>query len=124
MTGPRRVQGGCEPGSERHRFRTGAVEFTLGNKRPRHLSNLPRYHKRPRYDVLQMISDNRPVMGFKLIWLWQEQTLFARLLEEITNLDLPVPHVGHRCPFEEVFDALETLRRGKSVEKVVLTRAL
>ena len=68
-----------------------------------------------------MISDNHSVMGFNLIWLWQEQTLFARLLEEITNLELPVPHVGHSYPFEEVFDALETLRSGKSVGKVVLT---
>jgi len=98
----------------------GAAEFTPGRNRPRHLASLGRYLARPRYDPLSMIAANRSVMAFNLIWLWQEQDLFRRMLREIDALELPAPHVGAVVAFADAPEAIERLRSGRSVGKVVL----
>lgn len=98
----------------------GAATFTPGKNRPNFLKMIVEYLTRPRLDPLAMISENKSVMAFNLIWLWQEPALFQDLLEEISALQLERPHVGHRFPFEEVPGAIEMLRSGKSIGKVVL----
>lgn len=97
----------------------GAAEFTPGN-RPNWLKIAWRYLNRPRYDLLNMISDNKSVMGFNLIWLWQEQTLFRRLLEQCDACRLAAPSVGHVYEFDKAQEALTCLRSGSSMGKVVL----
>jgi alcohol dehydrogenase len=98
----------------------GAAEFTPGRNRPRHLAALRRYLARPRYDPLAMIAANRSVMAFNLIWLWQEGDTFRRMLREIDALGLPAPHVGATVAFADAPEAIEQLRSGSSVGKVVL----
>ena len=98
----------------------GAAEFAPGRNRPRYLASVWKYLRRPRYDPLSMISANRSVMAFNLIWLWHEQALFARLMDEILALGLAPPHVGRVFPFDEAHAALEHLRSGRSIGKVVL----
>ncbi|KUJ81543.1 zinc-binding dehydrogenase [Microbulbifer flavimaris] len=97
----------------------GAAEFTPGDK-PNWLKAAWLYLTRPRYDVMEMISSNRSVLAFNLIWLWQEQSLFDALLDGCAGLDLPAPHVGHEFGFEQAHEAVECLRSGGSVGKVVL----
>lgn len=97
----------------------GAAEFTPGDK-PHWLKLAWRYLNRPRYDVMDMISSNRSVLAFNLIWLWQQQALFDELLNGCAALDLPPPHVGHRFAFEEAHAAIDCLRSGQSMGKVVL----
>lgn len=97
----------------------GAAEFTPGDK-PHWLKAAWLYLNRPRYDVMDMISSNRSVLAFNLIWLWQEQQLFESLLDGCAGLDLPAPHVGHEFAFERAHEAIECLRSGGSVGKVVL----
>ncbi|AOS97328.1 Quinone oxidoreductase 1 [Microbulbifer aggregans] len=97
----------------------GAAEFTPGDK-PNLLKAAWLYLNRPRYDVMDMISSNRSVLAFNLIWLWQEQALFDALLDGCAGLGLPAPHVGHEFGFEQAHEAIECLRSGGSVGKVVL----
>jgi synaptic vesicle membrane protein VAT-1 len=98
----------------------GAAEYAPGKRRPNWLRMAIKYLKRPRYDALAMISENRSVLAFNLIWLWQQTELFDALLAEVNNLSLPAPHVGHRFAFTEAPQALECLRAGHSIGKVVL----
>ncbi|AFU99551.1 zinc-binding dehydrogenase [Simiduia agarivorans] len=100
----------------------GAAEFTPGNK-PNWLKIAWRYLTRPRYDLLNMISENKSVLGFNLIWLWQEQALFDALLEGCVALNLSPPHVGHVFAFADAKAALDCLRSGQSVGKVVLVQS-
>ena len=97
----------------------GAAEFTPGNK-PNWLKAAWLYLKRPRYDVMDMISSNKSVLAFNLIWLWQEQALFDELLDGCASLTLPAPYVGQEFPFADAHRAIECLRSGKSIGKVVL----
>jgi alcohol dehydrogenase len=98
----------------------GAALFAPGRSRPRYLASAWNYLRRPRYDPLSMISANKSVMAFNLIWLWHETALVNRLIDEILALDLAPPHVGRTFPFEEARAALEHLRSGRSIGKVVL----
>lgn len=98
----------------------GAAEFTPGKNRPNYLSAIFKYLKRPKYDVMAMISDNKSVMGFNLIWLWQQVDFLTQLIAEMSEIELLAPLVGHEYDFKDAHDAIECLRSGKSLGKVVL----
>ena len=98
----------------------GAAEFTPSHNRPNYLKVAWRYLRRPRYDVMEMISSNRSVLAFNLIWLWEQKDRMQALLEELQTIALPPPHVGHRFAFDDAHEALALLRSGQSVGKVVL----
>jgi synaptic vesicle membrane protein VAT-1 len=98
----------------------GAAEFTPTGNRPNYLKAAWRYLRRPRYDVMAMISDNKSVMAFNLIWLWEHQAQMHELLATLAPLALPAPHVGHRFAFCQAHEALACLRSGQSTGKVVL----
>lgn len=98
----------------------GSAQYTPGKNRPNYLKALFQYLFRPKFDPLYMISDNKSVMGFNLIWLWEETEQLVPLLDGLDGLDLEPPVVGKEFPFDQAHQALEWLRSGKSVGKVVL----
>ncbi|GAA5216192.1 zinc-binding dehydrogenase [Corallincola platygyrae] len=98
----------------------GAAEFTPGKNRPNYLKAVWRYLKRPKYDIMPMISDNKSVMAFNLIWLWEQKTLLKEQLAAMQKVHIAPPHVGHTFAFEDALNAIECLRSGKSLGKVVL----
>ena len=98
----------------------GAAEFTPGKNRPNYLTAVWKYLRRPKYDVMDMISENRSVMAFNLIWLWDQIELMKVLLENMMAVDITPPHVGHEFSFEQAHQAIDLLRSGKTIGKVVL----
>jgi uncharacterized protein (DUF433 family) len=56
-----------------------------------------------------------------LIWLWERRELLLSLVERLKTLPLPAPCVGREFPFADAPVALEWLRSGRSIGKVVLT---
>lgn len=98
----------------------GSAQFTPTSHKPNYLVLVFKYLFRPRVDPLSMIKANKSVMGFNLIWLYERKHLMKRLLDEIATLNLPPPHVGHRFPFSKLPEALETMRQGNTVGKIVI----
>ena len=98
----------------------GAAEFTPGKRRPNYLSAAKKYLFRPRYDVMDMISENKSVMAFNLIWLWEQLPLMQQLVQDMMGIEIEPPHVGHCFAFEDAHLAIECLRSGKTLGKVVL----
>jgi alcohol dehydrogenase len=98
----------------------GAAEFTPGKNRPNYLKAAWQYLRRPKYDVMDMISDNRSVMAFNLIWLWDQVELMKALLQDMMAVDISPPHVGHEFDFTQAHEAIDCLRSGKTIGKVVL----
>ncbi len=99
----------------------GAAEFTPRGAGANLLSTAWRYLRRPRIDPLAMVTANKSVMGFNLVWLWDRLELLKPALKELAAIDLPPPLVGRTFPFERATDALAHLKSGASVGKVVLT---
>lgn len=98
----------------------GAADFMSQGARANYLHLASRYLRRPRIDPLQMVSDNRSVMGFNLIWLWDR---VERLVEGFAALDSLItdpPLVGRRFAFADAPAAMRHLQSGESIGKVVL----
>ena len=98
----------------------GAAEFTPGKNRPNYLKAAWQYLNRPKYDVMNMISDNKSVMAFNLIWLWQQVDYLTDLIQKMQGFQISPPYVGHEYPFASAHEALHCLREGQSMGKVVL----
>lgn len=98
----------------------GAAEFTPGKNRPNYLKAAWKYLRRPKYDVMDMISENRSVMAFNLIWLWDQVELMKELLNTMMAVEITPPYVGHEFDFEQAHEAIDCLRSGKTIGKVVL----
>jgi alcohol dehydrogenase len=98
----------------------GAADFMPSRPRLHYLPLALRYLRRPRLDPLQMIQENRSVMAFNLIWLWDQADRLPRAFEQIERRIQAPPHVGRRFPFAEAPAALRYLQSGESTGKVLL----
>ena len=98
----------------------GAADFMTRGPRPDYLRLLPRYLRRPRLDPMQMIAENRSVLGFNLIWLWDAVERLASGYDALERLVTEPPFVGRTFTFDDTPHAMQWLQRGESVGKVVV----
>jgi alcohol dehydrogenase len=98
----------------------GAADFMPKRARPNYPRLALRYVGRPRLDPLRMIAENRSVMAFNLIWLWDQVDELGRAYDQAAPLIRRAPFVGRRFPFTDAPAALRYLQSGESVGKVVL----
>lgn len=98
----------------------GAADFMTPGARANYLRLAWRYLRRPRVDPLQMVSDNRSVMGFNLIWLWDRAAELPAAFDAIETLIADPPLVGRRFAFADAPAAMRYLQGGESIGKVVL----
>jgi alcohol dehydrogenase len=98
----------------------GASDMMPAGRRASRLRLLPRYLRRPRIDPMRMISSNRSVMAFNLIWLWDRVDRLAGLYEPMAAVLRTPPLVGRTFPFAEAPAALRWMKTGESVGKIVL----
>jgi hypothetical protein len=89
--------------------------------RANYLRLLPRYLRRPRLDPVQMIAENRSVLAFNLIWLWDAVDRLAAGYDALENLVTTSPCVGRTFTFDALPQAMRWLQGGESVGKVVVT---
>ncbi len=76
--------------------------------------------RRPRLDPLEMISLNRGLLAFNLIWLWESVERVPQAYAALAALELPAPHIGSRHAFDAAPAALLELKSGGTVGKSVL----
>ncbi|WP_109831005.1 zinc-binding dehydrogenase [Reichenbachiella versicolor] len=98
----------------------GASQFASPGKKPNVLKLLWKFLTRPKLDPQQMIQENRSVMGFNLIWLYEKVDVMAEMLQEMAKLDLGKPYVGQTYEFDQMHDAIKIFQTGQSVGKVVV----
>jgi alcohol dehydrogenase len=90
------------------------------SSRPNRLRLAAQYFARPRIDPLAMISHNTSVMGFNLIWLWDQVDRLASAYQALARDITAPPLIGRRVAFDDAPAALRFLQSGESVGKVVL----
>jgi alcohol dehydrogenase len=98
----------------------GAARYGSVGNRPNYPRLLWQYLTRPKIDPQNLPEINKSVMGFNLIWLYENADLMHEILRELTALDVGRPNVGHRFPFAELPAAVRTFQSGKTVGKVVV----
>ena len=98
----------------------GSARYASVGHRPNYVKLLYYFLTRPKIDPQTMTSENKSVMAFNLIFLFQHAELMHDMLQEIRPLSLAKPLVGHRLPFEKLNEALLLFQSGKTTGKLVL----
>lgn len=98
----------------------GSAHLAFQGKRPPYLRLGWKYLQRPKFDPLDMIETNKAVMGFNLIWLWENLAEMHSMIHLLSALHLPKPLVGHTFPFDELPQAIELFQTGMTMGKVVI----
>lgn len=80
-----------------------------------------KFFSRPKIDTLKLISDNKSVMGFNLIWLYEKKEVLAQTLAEMSDYDIGKPKVGHTFGFDQTREAITAFQSGQTTGKVVVT---
>lgn len=98
----------------------GSARYATPTDRPNKLHLLRHFFTRPKVDPQRLVETNRAVLGFNLIWLYNNVELLLGLLTELEHLRLTPPHVGHHFPFDQLPEAVRFFQTGKTMGKVVV----
>ena len=98
----------------------GAASMTPAGDRPNWARLAWQYLTRPRVDPLALPGQNRGIVGFNLIWMFDRAGELGELVDRLLALGVGPPSVGHVFPFEEAPAALRLLQGGGTRGKVVL----
>jgi len=98
----------------------GAADLMPKGSRPDYVRLALRYLRRPRLDPLRMVSENKSVMAFNLIWLWEQVDRLPRAYDQLSGFVQKPPMVGRRFSFGDARAALRYLQSGESIGKIVL----
>jgi alcohol dehydrogenase len=100
----------------------GSASFTSHTDKPNYLKLYWKYVKRPKIDPLRLPTQNKSLMGFNLIYLYEQTDMMHKMLNELQALQLKPQHIGHIFPFHQMHDAIHLFQKGETVGKVVVTR--
>ena len=98
----------------------GSARYASTGDRPNYPKMVYQFLTRPKIDPQKMIEQNKAILGFNLIWLYEKVDLMHQILKEVSTLDIGRPHVGQEFPFEKLVDAIKLFQTGKTVGKVVV----
>ncbi len=99
----------------------GSASFMTHGDRPNYLKMIRRYFKRPKIDPMRLTQWNKAVMGFNLIYLYEQKESLKKYLLHLEELKPGKPHIGHVFPFNNLLDGARLLQSGKTTGKVVIT---
>lgn len=99
----------------------GSASFMSQGDKVNWLTLAWRYLTRPKVDTLEIVSDNKAVMGFNLIWLYEKIDELTVHLKALLKLNLEPPHIGSVYPFVDLPEAVRHFQTGNTTGKVVIT---
>lgn len=98
----------------------GNASFTSHGSRPNYPRLLWKFIRRPKIDPLRLPTQNKSLMGFNLIYLYEQTDMMHQMLSGLQALGLKPQHIGHVFDFEDMHKAIQLFQQGKTVGKVVV----
>ncbi len=98
----------------------GSAHYGERKDRPNYPRLIWKYLNRPRIDPQNMIGENKSVMGFNLIYLFENNEIMHHMLSELKEMDLGKPIIGHVYDFIDLPDALREFQSGMTSGKLVI----
>ncbi|MBK7409946.1 MAG: zinc-binding dehydrogenase [Saprospirales bacterium] len=98
----------------------GSARYGFRGNRPPILSLVWKFLTRPKIDPQAMTSDNKSVMGFNLIYLFEHADIMHQILADLERMELKPPHVGHTYSFDQLPEAIRFFQKGENVGKIVV----
>ncbi|HLF33045.1 MAG TPA: zinc-binding dehydrogenase [Cyclobacteriaceae bacterium] len=99
----------------------GSASFMTHGDRPNYWKMIRKYFRRPLLDPMRLTQWNKSVMGFNLIYLYEQKENLKKYLSRLEELDLGKPGIGHVLPFSELVEGVRMLQSGNTTGKVVIT---
>ncbi len=98
----------------------GSARYGDSSNRPNWLRLIYLFLTRPKIDPQKLPENNKGILGFNLIWLYERKELMHEILHELESMHLPPPVVGHEFGFDEMYEALKLFQSGQTTGKVVV----
>lgn len=98
----------------------GSASFTSHGSRPNYFKLIWKFLTRPTIDPLRLPSQNKSLMGFNLIFLYEQTDMMLNILSRLRALHLKPQHIGHVFSFDEMHQAIRLFQSGKTIGKVVV----
>lgn len=98
----------------------GSASFATHGNSPNYLKLLWHYLRRPKIDPLRLPTQNKSLMGFNLIYLYEQTDMMHDMLRQLASLQLKPQHIGHVFSFGQLHEAVRLFQRGDTVGKVVV----
>ncbi len=98
----------------------GSASFATHGSKPNYLKMLWKYLQRPKIDPLRLPTQNKSLMGFNLIYLYDETDLMHEMLDNLQALQLKPQHIGHVYTFGQLHEAIKLFQKGETMGKVVV----
>lgn len=98
----------------------GSANFTPTSNYLNPITTLWKYIHRPKIDPLKMISDNKAIMGFNLIWLWDRKELLKEYMNDLLKYNLTPHEIGLVYDWKDIHKALIEFRSGSTIGKVII----
>lgn len=98
----------------------GSARYAQPGAKPNYLKLIWQYYKRPKLDPQKMIEQNKSVMGFNLIYLYERAELLHEILGELNKMDIGKPYIGHTFEFKKLKEAVKLFQTGKTTGKIVV----
>ena len=98
----------------------GSARYGPVGHRPDYPRLLRLFLTRPKVDPQKLPEQNKSVMGFNLIYLYEHADLMHKILGDIDSLQLEKPNVDQLFSFGELQNAILKLQTGETTGKVVV----
>jgi alcohol dehydrogenase len=98
----------------------GAASFTSHGYAPNYPELIWKWLKRPKIDPLRLPTQNKSLMGFNLIFLYEQTDMMHGMLNQLQALQLKPQHIGHVFDFGDMHNAIKLFQKGETVGKVVV----
>ncbi len=98
----------------------GNASFTSHSSKPNYPNLIRKYFMRPKIDPLRLPTQNKSLMGFNLIYLYEQTDMMHRFLSRLQALGLAPQHIGHVFRFKQMQEAIQLFQQGKTIGKVVV----
>jgi alcohol dehydrogenase len=99
----------------------GSARYGDRSNRPNWLRLIYLYLTRPKIDPQNLPEENKGILGFNLIWLYEHKEMMHEILEELQAMDLPPPLIGAVYEFKNLYKALKHFQSGQTTGKVVIS---
>ncbi len=98
----------------------GSARYAHPGDKPNIFRLLAKFITRPKIDPQAMTNENKALMGFNLIWLYDKVHLMHDILGKLEAMNMPAPIVGKTFSMEELPDALRLFLKGQTTGKLVI----
>lgn len=99
----------------------GSADFMPTGSKPAWPVLAYQYLRRFKPDPLSMISENKAVFGFNLIWLYNRIDEMASMVDDLQSVQFRRPLIDSVYSATDALQALERLKSGKTKGKVLIS---